>query len=1774
MIDHERALELAASTLDFELSRADDEALTAHLGSCDECRAIDSAMRADAVALVELGGEDAPSTLRERIVGTAIGADPSGSPAIASSRQARRTLLQLPDRFRERAVLVAAAAVIVAVVGGTLAWRAIPSDGGLAIVDPSGAPSDGPGTSAPPDSGGSGGPEPTKVPNDVLASTWTPVAELSAERARDGIIELENSFLLGSLDGTSPADLAGRISVQPPLTLTATPESDGRVRLTPSEPLTPGAVYRFTLAGSDGQTLDSWAFQARQPLRVVSTVPADTETHVPRDTGIEVTFDQDGVFDPAANLSIEPKVDGRFEVHDRVLAFVPAKRLAAATIYTVTIRRGVKVEATGEILEQDVRFQFETAPAKDAAARETTFRFANDLFESATADRPTISLWAYASEGDAEIDSVPLEVYRLADQAKAIDAFRQLRATPTWSHSSPPPQVPTKGLRRVVKLEAHVEEHQGTLWTRLPEPLRPGWYLVQHPSATRPAQAILQVTDIASYLLVSDTDTLVWANDLASEAPIADANVSVDGVALGRTGQDGTLVAATPAALKAERDRDCLEDCEPVAVIRDGRRSAFVPATGSRTPDGGVGIDSFWVGAEAHPKFWQLFHSDRNRYRPTDTINVWGVVRDRDSGAVPANVTIRLGAGDESDGAVAPVAQFTGATKPTGAFTGSLTLRDVPDGTYQLELVAEDTVVARRHIEVGQILKPAYRVDVVTGRRIYVVGDRIRVTATASFFEGTPVPGVPLRIDGFLEENATTDSSGIATIRRTARLSEDHEPEGPDHQTVSVRPARAEEGEIRGASHDIVVFPSMWTIAADAEIGGGRVRMSGTVNVVDRDRLERELAEGASIWDLDPRGVPVRSRTITARFFEIIPVRRQTGTAYDFIEKRVVPVYEYDQRERAAGTLRIATDDRGRFSGSIPAPAGDREYRVVLTLTDPDGHVARRTAYASVGHDIGGPHTSASIDLTDDQAGGSDFSIGDEVDLTMRDASSSGTPRDDRRLFYLAQRGLRDVTVVRSPRFVTRFPAWGPPNVEIGAVRFTGTGYVDAGRFRARFRSADRAITVDLRPDRARYAPRDEVTLAVRTRDAQGDPIAATVVLRAVDEKLFAIGAANEDDPLGELYASVEAGVRATYVSHRGPGNRGEGGDTAGGDGDDAFRDTVLFRAVETGADGRASVTFRLSDDLTSWRVGASAFGAGLEAGGGSTLVPVGLPFFIDAAIAPEYLLADRPAIQIRGFGSALDPDDEVAFAVDAPSLGVHASGLRADAFEAVTVPLPDLKLGTHSLTITASTGSGSSKRTDRLTRTFEVVASRLTRTQTTYTFVSGPTAIEGGDGITEIIVSDAGSGQELPLLVELAAGASSRLERALAADLAATLIAQRFPSGASVPAAPAFDADQYQTDDGGIAILPYASSDLETSTLAAIAAPGRFHPQRLTRYFRAIADDAQATRERRIYALAGLAGVGAPVLPEIRAAVADRELTVRERLIAGLGAVTLGDAGAARSVIASLVAEFGEGVGDQARLRVGDDAADITTATALMAMLMASTGDPVAARYTAYVRANPSREAPHELHTAGYIRWALEHRPPVPTSFAYVSGGDRRVVELGPGEHFRLKLTRAQLKALTIEPVEGAIGVTSSWREPVEATAFERDPDVTIERRVGPSGTVRARDLVAVDLKVSFGPQAATGCHRVTDLVPSGLVPVGVLEDWMDPETGERQRDRTYPEEQAAQRVTFCAMRSPNEGTVWLRYVARVITVGTYRWESAIVESRSGPNRAAITPRRELTIR
>lgn len=1683
--------------------------------------------------------------------------------------------IHLPARYQRPAILAVVGAVVIAVIAGSLAWPR--SDPTTAVSSPGGT------TPASTTSASSGAPRPSETPEP----SWSPepateegpaVAQLTAIDASGPVLALDARFRLASLGDTPATELAKRLVVEPRLDLAVESAADGRsVELTPRDPLVPGAVYRFALRGEKDEELDSWAFQAKQPVRIVNTLPAHQATDVPRDTGIEITFDQDGVTNAASHVSIKPATKGRFEQHGRVLAFVPDS-LKAATVYTVTISRGVTVEATGESMAADVSFQFETAAKGKTAEEATTVQFQENVYESATRNPPAFGIWGF---GDPEKTpaKVRIDVFRLSGLDAAVSAFERLRAFPQWSRWSSAGLVATAGLPRVLSINAKLNQNDNALWVALPKPLPAGWYVIQSPTGTRPAQAILQVTDVSGYLVVSETRTMVWANDLATKGPIVGATVSASGKGLGRTDAKGLLTADTPAVLRTDDAVACKETCAPVVVLttKDGR-AAFLPGSGQQVV--GATFADVWSGArpEGH---WALLSTDRTKYRPTDTINVWGIVRNRDSGKVPTDVKIEFDPASSSDGyGPSTVGSITIKPGPTGVFTASIPVTDLPVGYHTLGLVVGGQVVQSTYFEVGSILKPAYQLEVETGRRIYVAGDQVKVTVRAKFFEGTPVPGVPLRLDGALERNMTTDKTGTSTHRMIAK--DDEYTGGPSYNVVNVTPGRAEEGEIAGASRDFLVYPSSRTIDGESEITGGRVRVNGSVHLVDVDRLESEVAKGGYIWDLDPRGKPVSGTNVSVHFIELIPTKTRTGTAYDFIEKKAVPVYQYDTRFQDAGTHRVKTNAKGVYAVSIPASGAGHDYRVELTVGDPDGHKATATAYATATKRTDYGSEPGGLNLTSQERDFDGFGVGDRIDLTMSDPGKNpAAAGSGKYLFFVAQRGLRDVTIQSSPRFVTTFASWAPPNVEIGAVRFTGATYVVGGMFSAGFRETDRRLDVDLSIDSPRYAPGDVVKVNVRTRNAKGAPVAATLVMRAVDEKLFSIGAAADGDPLAGLYGSVRAGIVATYQSHRVPRNAFEGGDTGGGgDGDRSdFRDTALFKAIETGDDGRGSVSFKLPDDVTSWRVSASAFTVGLEAGKSVILVPVGLPLFVDAAIAPEYLTADRPTIQVRAFGSALKEGSAVTFTASSKSLKFTSAPIKSTAFATVGVPLPPLTQGVHDLTISATSGTGSSSLSDRLTRRFVVVDSRLARTRTAYVDLDAGVRLESGSGMTTVVLSDAGVGAQMGRLVDLAAGSGARLDRALAADLAASMLEKRLGSAEARGLVDAFVAERYRQPDGGLALLPYGSSDLELSAMVAIAAPKHDAAASLRSYFSTIRSTPAETRERRNFALAGLAGLGAPVLPDIQAAATASDLTVREQLMIGIGAASLGDAATARSIATALANKYGESHDQVARLRVGSSAADVTTATARMAILAAAIGDSRAPAYWSYVEGNPSVDELNVLHAVAYVVRTLDRLPVETASVAYTLDGVREVVDLDRGQSFGLTLSAAQMASLKLEHLSGAVGVTTSWREPVKATALERDPDVALRRFIKPAGTIGTDDLVQVDLFMDFKPKAPKGCYQVTDLAPSGLVPVGSLAGWINPDTGEPSYPNgvIMPYAQTGQRVSFCAvpfvvMTGP-EG-LNLRYYARVVTPGTYAWEPAIAESKTGANRAATTPQAEITIR
>ena len=345
----------------------------------------------------------------------------------------------------------------------------------------------------------------------------------------------------------------------------------------------------------------------------------------------------------------------------------------------------------------------------------------------------------------------------------------------------------------------------------------------------------------------------------------------------------------------------------------------------------------------------------------------------------------------------------------------------------------------------------------------------------------------------------------------------------------------------------------------------------------------------------------------------------------------------------------------GALRFDLAVPNADHDYEIVLSATDGAGRRQQRTVTAGKPFSQAADQSVTFRETNGAPAGETAYRLGDRLTWRMASGGSAfPSGGDDRYLYIVSQRGLRSATVTDSATIRHTFVAADAPGVFVIGVRFTGSTYAPKAATWANFDQRERALRVTVEADHDRYRPGETVTLSVRTADASGRPVAASVVVQAVDEKLYAMGGASVAQPLDELYQRVDSGILRLTATHQVPtlaGPEGEGGDTTGGGRSD-FKDTLLFRQIHTDATGRASTTVKLSDDLTSWHVAASAVTADLQAGVAERLIPVGLPIFVEATLADTYLVTDHPVVRLRAFGDGLHAGDPVEFTIESAGPG------------------------------------------------------------------------------------------------------------------------------------------------------------------------------------------------------------------------------------------------------------------------------------------------------------------------------------------------------------------------------------------------------------------------------------------------------------------------------------------------------------------------------------------
>lgn len=1567
------------------------------------------------------------------------------------------------------------------------------------------------------------------------------------------------AFVLTSLTASSSIELARRVVATPAVEFSVTGASDGSAVLTPAVPLTASTRYRLSLVRTDGTVEASWLATASGPLHVTSSIPGDQATAVPVTAGIEISFDQAGVTAAAlaSHFSISPTVRGRFEAKGRSVVFIPSAALKKATLYTVTISKGLTVAGTGEQLERDEVIRFETGGAAQATV---WLRLPDRLVDATPRERASIAVDVSVHEGHKMPTTVAVTAHRLAGFDAAVLAWRAISRTPEWTAIGSKEPVATAGLTRVVSANLRLNELlSGSQWVQLPKALPLGWYIVTARAGNYARQLVLQVTDTATYSLVTTTKTVVWVNDLRTRLAVAGATATLDGSALaGSTDAHGLLKADTPASvIEAAGSTLVGQPLEPLLIVsRDGAKT-FRPIEHASVC---AGCWSDWRLGQSVDAWWSLLDTDRTQYRQTDTLNAFGVIRQRATGSAPKQVSIALVAGYEDD--AHPIATVVATADSRGMYRASLRFTDLPTGQYRVTATVGDERVGETWVDITIIRKPAYTLSVTTDRHAIITGQRVKATVAAAFFDGTPVAGVGLTVgnaDTGGAVRATTDASGQATATVPLKQTEDQK------ATVAVdaTPRLPEEAEL-GASSPVVVFAGSAYITLDATAGKSVVEVKGAVNSVAFSRYE---AAGAAIDTVDPRGAPRAAAAVELTLVAHTYVARQVGTAYNFITKQVEPKYEVTNRDITLSHRTVRTAADGSFRISAPLRADAYGYQVEAVYRDEAGRRIATSAWAQgFGIDVTGDE--AMLMSTDGHADTHEYAVGDTIGVKF--VGGAAQPAADRYLYTILRQGLQSATISSGPAFETVFAAESVPNLWIGAVRFNGNGYdVVANDYWVGIDPKTRTLEVTLTADKSRYQPGETAKVGVRTLDPSGRPVAASVFIRAVDEKLYAIGAADDEDPVRALYTSVSDGIIGAAQSHTTPQHHyGQGGDTTGGGdgGRTDFRDWLIAKIVQTDADGRGSVTIPLSDDLTSWRVVATAVDAKLNAGMARADLAVGLPFFVDAVLAPQYLASDRPVLRVRSFGRQLPAGTHVTFTVSSDTLPLSATTLTADAFASAYLSLPKLAVGEQKLSIAARAVVNGTTVSDAMVRTFAVVDHRATQMRTTRTALTGATPVSVGTGMTQVVLVDAGRGRVIPVLEELAwPGGTSRADEELASALANRVLKTEFSLPPVVEPDPA-GLSTYATDSG-LAIVSWGSGQLDLTVLAAITHDPRLPLDTVASLIDDVATDVHQSRARRMLALAGQAALGEPVLAQIRQAAAAADLTVEEQVNIALAALVAGDEALAGRLEQQILAQHAVRRGSEVKLVLdGKSGPDATVLTARLAIVAASLGDQVAADMDAWIASHPSATTLVVLERAlAASGWA--RRVSSATAVAALTvDGSRRDVTIDRGAAVQVQLTPAQAAAARAEPVSGSVLMVQTWDAGLSPSSLKAPAGVSVTRTVSPAGAIGATDTVVVTYRVTLPRAERDHCWRLVDFVPSGLAPVA----WYgNPDTARGMLSPTVID---GQRVEFCAgdIAYPTQS---LRYLARVVTPGTFTWEPAVLQSTIDPKDGLTIPATSITI-
>lgn len=1538
------------------------------------------------------------------------------------------------------------------------------------------------------------------APVTVDPETGDPIRVLPAEsevlslepQALNGdLVKTDSTFRIKTRSDMEAEALSALLSVEPNHEIRVTKNGDRDYTLNVGT-LPKGEIVKVMLGDGNGNTVDSWGFQTEDEFRVLSVFPADSSDSVSTDSGIEIELSYPADPTKAGDyFEISPPISGRFTNYSSTLVFAPNENLMRKTTYTVTLKKGLP-SADGTALSEDYTFSFRTREGDL-----DNFCYAVNGFSETYLPEDPVVIDVFHSPLflDREFD---FKLYQYTNGEDYGNAIRDYYQNTSWTGEY---AIPADGLPVVMdeKLPLYHSEKKQTDYYRgdissfiLPDDLEEGYYLAELSAELDGEkfliQRLIQISPISVYAGVLSGQAMFFVNNTDSESAAENAEItfSVGGSDYSTKTDRNGVALLDYAAKEAESFH---EGMTTEAIMEDSYPAVNADRAGLLKIQYGGRV--FYDRLNCVPdreltpeeKYFMYLFTDRSAYLTSDTIEVWGVIRPRKSGeAIPENLTLKLG-GSLSDGFVTDV-----TLSPDGTFTGKFTYERLGETWgMPISLFDGETELCSVIVRIYNYEKPVYTLDPVLPEYVWMPQiNGVTAGINLSYYDGTPAEGRQVKIMG--NDPLITDKNGYAervVFRDESIYALPSVPWG--HYNVNY--------ELSGIENEYLTVNGV-TIAFERDVGldiektrADDLSVSLSLNAyqVDLENLRIESNEYYAYPVPESyRGAPA-DLTVTAKITRYWDEKNESGSYYDFIQKKNFPTYTYSHHHETVGTYTAEVKNGIGSFQNLPTTDPNSGYSILLRWKDSEGRAMEKSVYFS------SPSTRIETDilsyrlLVDDNTENPyDPALGETRSVVLTENYAAFSPQDFKgRIFYaIYQNKVLFTNVSDQCAFTFTMEEEYIPSFYLTAAYFDGKHIfpLEYDSFFS-YSPEERRISLDLQTDRESYAPADtaEVTLTARTKD--GKPIPnARILLSIVDEAAFA--EMNQTaNPLELLYRPVYYPMINSYVSYIQHTMYAalNGGGKGGGDPKGVrrkFLDTAYFAEGVSDANGRLTLSAELPDNVTSWRFTALAVGeydgGRLYAGTTRRNISATLPLFITPIMLSEYVEGDEIVFSAVAAG---DLNAEITAEVNGSG---YSEALSAD--EDGEFHFGKLPTGEYTVLFRAKGDKGS----DAAEYPFKVVKGRLT-TRVEKDFNLTDETIDITPAFYPVRVTFYNKETILfnEILGVLQSHWGTNLNDRIAREYAYT---ERGYSDTDTLS----QTVRTETSNGLAKLYSYAEEDYELTALLCAAFPDDADKSAVTyslkyRLTSTYAAEEGSANDEKTSCYLGLAALNQPYLNEIRAYLeSEKTLTAAEKLKLCTALALLGDRNTALKnyleITENLVlyqkdgeiyAYFSEKTTEDSNVIQGDTRFTLMAASVLNL--------PEAEGMARWLSREKRREYACSLELVTFLK---NYKPAINMNAkaSYLLDGAEQIVEIDSFFGTTLSFGEEQFKNADFKVLEGTVGARVGYEGLTEE--LDETPALTVKKTIthvkGTDGEGGA--LYRVDLVIGGDGQSFT----IEDMIPS----------------------------------------------------------------------------------------